>query len=599
MLVKRLTALDAEQLRATIGPYRKRVAFVVVLSLLELVLLTFGVGLVYPIVAIVLGGPEAIGSGKEGGVFTRYFPADTNILLAFSLVVAIFAGKSALGLWRAWATRTLSEQLRGDWSEIAADRLYRQTLSVHHALRDGVKVGTIVREPKLAANCIGGSINYFVNLLSIAVMMALAIYASWQATLAIAVVGGGLALVVRATLMKRIQLLGHMRLITNHMFNSEVVETVSAIKDVKALGLEDYMRHRMDVQSRELARVTVLSNFFSQVPNVLTDLIAITVFLSFVYALLQFYEGNVTSLLPQLALFFAVLVKLFSSGGQVIAARATILANLASLDQIVGILKGAAGNDDLERSDGGLPIKRFETDIALRQVTFGYDPQQLVLRDVSLTFPRGQVTYVMGPSGIGKTTLVDLLLRYYEPQSGSVEVNGHDIRDYNLKAWRRRIGYVGQDALLFSGTIRENIALGEPAATEEKIRWAAEIAGASDFIGELAEGYDTVVGEKGVTLSGGQRMRIAIARAAIRAPDLVIIDEGTARFELSLEQQMVEALRSLPGWPTVIIITHRHQSTDFGDNVIDFSAVRGGGSTGPGASKPAALSGAGAARGGN
>lgn len=573
-IVSWVTCLNGDTLKTAVGRHLHLAILVAILSFLENVVLTFGVGLVYPIVALVVAGPGATGIEKADNLFARYFPTGIDVSAAFGLLLLMFAIKSALSLWRVWKTRTLTERLRVQWTSALADSVLHRTLAAQYATQDGHKIGTIVREPKVASGGIVASVTYFVNLLSIVCMFTLAIYTSWQASLLFAIIGGGLAVVARITLMRRIGQLGARRIRVNHGMMATIVEAIVAIKDLKALGLETVMRDRLNEDSEEFGRITVMSNFFGQIPAVLTDLIAISVFLAFVYVMLIAHDGDITTLLPQVALFFAVLVKLFSSGSQMISARATVLASEASLNHIIETLKDPQNNADLESLEGGEPISAFETDIVFNNVTFGHDPAAPVLKDVNLTFRRGEITYIVGPSGVGKTTLVDLLLRYYRPQAGEVRVNGRNIGDFNLRDWRSRIGYASQDGLLFSGTVRENIVLSNPEADERKIHWAAEVAGADEFIDALPLGYDSMVGEKGMTLSGGQRMRLAIARAAVREPDLVIIDEGTARFELSLEKQMVEAMRRLPRRPTVIIITHRHQSTVFGDHVVDFQKIR-------------------------
>jgi subfamily B ATP-binding cassette protein MsbA len=193
---------------------------------------------------------------------------------------------------------------------------------------------------------------------------------------------------------------------------------------------------------------------------------------------------------------------------------------------------------------GARKAPKFKGQIEFAQVSFNYggDQEKQVLKDISFKIEAGQVAAFVGPSGAGKTTLLSLIPRFYDPVSGHVVIDGTDIRRYRLKSLRDQISFVLQDTLLFRATIWENIAYGKPSASPKEIRRAAKLANAQEFIEEMADGYDTMVGERGVTLSGGQRQRIAIARAVIRDTPILILDEPTVGLDAASEQSVIEAL---------------------------------------------------------
>jgi ATP-binding cassette subfamily B protein len=217
--------------------------------------------------------------------------------------------------------------------------------------------------------------------------------------------------------------------------------------------------------------------------------------------------------------------------------------------------------DPLQLPPGGGEV-RFEG------VEFAHGDDQPVLTGIDLEIPAGRVVALIGPTGSGKTTLTQLVPRYYDPTAGRVLMDGVDVRDLALDDLRRAVGVVAQEPFLFSTTVRENIAYGLAEATDEQVRAAARLAQADGFIDELPDGYDTVIGERGFTLSGGQRQRIAIARAVITDPRILILDEATASVDASTEREIQEALRGAMRGRTTFIIAHRLSTIALADEIL-------------------------------
>jgi ABC-type multidrug transport system fused ATPase/permease subunit len=201
-------------------------------------------------------------------------------------------------------------------------------------------------------------------------------------------------------------------------------------------------------------------------------------------------------------------------------------------------------------------------------VTFGYDPARPVLHEVSLELSAGRVVALIGHTGAGKTTLASLIPRFYDVQHGRVTVDGADVRDVTLASLRREIGVIAQDPFLFSATVRENIAFGRPDATGEEVERAARLAQAHEFVESLPQGYDTVIGERGITLSGGQRQRVAIARAIVVDPRILILDDATASVDASTEARIRDGLREAMRGRTTIIIAHRLSTIALAEEVV-------------------------------
>ena len=206
--------------------------------------------------------------------------------------------------------------------------------------------------------------------------------------------------------------------------------------------------------------------------------------------------------------------------------------------------------------------------IVFDHVAFGYDPETPVLRDVSFTIQPGQIVGIVGPTGSGKSTVVSLIPRLYDPTGGKVMVDGVDIREYKVQGLRKYIGFVLQDTVLFYGSVSENIAYGRPGATQEEIVDAARVANADEFIRRMPHGYETLVGDRGLSLSGGQRQRLGIARAIIRKGPILILDEPTSALDAESELEVMGALERLMRGRTVIMIAHRLSTIRDADNII-------------------------------
>ena len=213
--------------------------------------------------------------------------------------------------------------------------------------------------------------------------------------------------------------------------------------------------------------------------------------------------------------------------------------------------------NEIKDSRRAIPAPRFKGDVEFDHVFFAYTPDTPILRDVSFSIKAGQVAALVGPTGTGKSSIVSLIPRFYDPTSGAIKIDGADVRTFRQKSLRQQISFVLQETMLFHAPVWQNIAYGKPEASREEIIRAAEVANANEFIEKLADGYDTILGERGMTLSGGQRQRIAIARAVIRNTPILILDEPTSGLDSASEKLVFEALDRLMQGRTVIVIAHR------------------------------------------
>ncbi len=347
--------------------------------------------------------------------------------------------------------------------------------------------------------------------------------------------------------------------------STRVQENVIGAAVVRAFAREDYENARFDRSNRDLydARVTVVSEWSRVMPTtqLLVTLSVIIILWFGGNAVLrgQMTLGEVVAFngyIMLLGMPARQLAWLVNSGGEAAAGARRIFEVLDTPPKI-------------QSPPSAVRINPMRGAVAFRNVWFRYATQtDDALRGIDLDVPAEAVVGILGPTGAGKSTLVNLIPRFYDPTEGAVLVDGHDVREWDLATLRRQIGIVQQTPLLFSTTLRENIAYGRPDATEEEIIAVARAAQAHDFIMRLPEGYDTVVGERGITLSGGQRQRIALARALLMRPRILILDDATSSVDTETERLIQEALRAWLGGRTTFIIAQRITSIAHADIIL-------------------------------
>jgi len=282
------------------------------------------------------------------------------------------------------------------------------------------------------------------------------------------------------------------------------------------------------------------------------------------------HEGASTAWISSMLLFLFLLFRLMGPVGNVTAARTRILGHIDAFDRLTEFYRVA---HERQETSGGRPVGPLREAITFEHVDFAYKAATKgALHDISVTIARGKMTAIVGPSGAGKTTLIALIARLYDPNSGRIVVDGVNLRDLDLRAWRQRFAVVAQDTFIFNDTAANNIALGRTDVPREHIRTAARFAAAAEFIAALPNGYDTVLGDRGVRLSGGQQQRIAIARAILVNPDLLILDEATSHLDTFTERTIQEAVELAAKDRTVLVIAHRLSTIRRADKVIVMDA---------------------------
>jgi ATP-binding cassette, subfamily B, bacterial MsbA len=330
-------------------------------------------------------------------------------------------------------------------------------------------------------------------------------------------------------------------------------ETIAGIRIVKSFTLEAPMRARLeDAVVTAERRANALVRIQASRAPIMESLRGIAIGLVTTYAAWQMVGRGQTP--GEFVAFLTAFMLAYEPAKKLFAVNMTLQRSLQGVRMMYEFLD--LPERELELPDA-IELGRVKGSIALADVTFGYNKDKPVLQGVSIEADPGSIVALVGPSGTGKTTIVGLIQRFYDPGSGTITIDGVDIRNVTIASLRRQISFVSQDTFLFSGTVRENIGFGYPGASEADIMAAVEAANAADFIAKLPKQLDTAIGENGATLSGGQRQRIAIARAILKNAPILILDEATSALDTVSERQVQAALERLMKGRTTIVIAHR------------------------------------------
>jgi ABC-type multidrug transport system fused ATPase/permease subunit len=451
--------------------------------------------------------------------------------------------------------------------------LFDRTLNFPKAFFDAEETGYLMT--RLSSDVQGLSwffsssmISIVTNIIRVIGGIVLLFYLEWRLALVSLVVLPGLVLLVRY-FSNKVYILSHHNMEQQAQVSRQMQESLSATSLIKAFSSEKQTLQRIRTEWQTAIQIVMEQATIGSLANLaigaLPDIASGIVLVIGAYLIIigQWTLGSLMAFLSYLGFVYGPTVDLAMANFQFQSA-------LAALER-VSVLFDIVPEDNIGT---GEVVKHLKGEVDFLNVSFAYNPQEPILTNLSFHVAPGDHVAIVGPSGVGKTTLVSLILRFYKPSLGDILFDGRSASEYEVNSLRQRIGYVSQNTLLLSGTILDNLRYGNPDASQEQIVQATRVAGIHDFITSLPQGYESEIGERGVNLSEGQKQRLSIARAFIKNPDILLLDEPTSALDSIVERSIFDALPALVQDKTLFIVAHRLSTIQKSDSILVLNESR-------------------------
>lgn len=499
-----------------------------------------------------------------------FLKKDERILILLPLaIILLFFLKGLFDYAQAYLMNYVGLRIVADLREKLYNHIQKLSLSFFTKTPTGTLISRITYDVNLIQSSVSNAITGLIkDAFTILGLTGVIFYRNWKLAL-LAIVIFPLAVIPIKEFGKRLRKFSRKGLQRMGFLTTLLHETITGNRIVKAFNMEDYEMRRFSEENDRFFRIFLKRVKVRALSHPLMEL------LGGVGVALLIWVGGFSVIRGELTpgtffSFMTALLMLYAPIRDLSKVNLEIQEGLAAATRVFELLDIES---EVREEDGAIPLPPVSNGIEFRDVHFKYDGEP-VLRGINLSVRVGEIIAIVGMSGAGKTSLVNLLPRFYDIQEGEVLIDGHDIRKITLKSLRDQIGLVTQQTLLFNDTVRNNIAYGSPDRSEEEIIKAAKAAHAHEFIQKLPQGYDTIIGEQGVKLSGGERQRIAIARALLKNAPILILDEATSSLDSESEAEVQTALEELMKGRTVFVIAHRLSTIRHAHRIIVLSEGR-------------------------
>ena len=531
----------------------------------------FGAAILIPFLVVLLGESQNNLIPQDQPLVKRLFSlfdgfeGEQKVFAMLICIIAILLIKNATsylgGLLGSYYSKYLVKRIRVEGIKI----LLEVSIDFYAKNKVGDIITVINRESGRAAGAIRGVIQIFIICINILTFIYFLLLISWQLTLATTILLGIVSL-LNQYIIKKAKEFGRQLSEQSRLYSRKTLEILTGIRLIKLVANEDKECDDIVKIIEDHERVQLQSQEISTLVGPINEMSGIITIIALVFISRYLFSNNIQEFAPILLTYLVVLFRLLPLIGKLNTYRTQFANNLISVDIILDFLDK---KNKIFLDSGNLKFHKLTQSITFEQVSFAYpDSNNLVLQNINLVMPRGKTVALVGASGAGKSTIADLLPRFYDPTKGTILIDGIDLKEYEIKSVRSAMGVVSQDTFSFNNSVRYNIAYGLENVSEESLIEAAKRANAYEFIIELPQGFETNIGERGIMLSGGQRQRIAIARALLRNPEILILDEATSALDTVSEKLVQEAIEALCSDRTTLVIAHRLSTIQQADQII-------------------------------
>lgn len=543
---------------------RMQAVLIFIASLVTAFFQAFGVASIFPFINVVMN-PDIIQQNKWLSLLYNkgHFTSINYFILFLGIVVfLIVISSSIISAVTTWAkTRFILGKNHS---------LSRRLLTVYlsqpydfflHKNSSELSKNILSEINQLTSQFLMALFDILINGLMVVVILSMLFMVDITVTTGAIIFLGGSYGIINYFIKNKLKEIGRERLEANRGRFRMANEALSSIKTTKVLGIESYFLHNYSYYSGRFARYNVFAHVIGETPRYLIESIAFGGIISFVVVMIARRE-RVIDFIPLLSLYAFAAYRTIPALNRLFNAVTSVYYNIAIVDKIYEDMVEIAPHKKLSlKPDISTPKLSFNETIELQNIRFSYkDSSFEVINGIDLVIPKNSITGFAGPTGCGKTTLVDIILGLLKPQKGKIIIDDTEIDDDNIASWQRKIGYVPQEIYLSDDAILKNIAFGvqDKDISYEQVQYVARISAIDSFIeNELPKKYDTVIGERGIRLSGGQRQRIGLARALYRNPEILVLDEATSSLDGSTEENVLKAIQDAAQSRTVIMIAHR------------------------------------------
>jgi len=530
--------------------YRGQIFLIAVLGLFGGLLEGVGINAVIPMFSFVSGG----GQGDDLisrfiREFFNFFDLSFNLRYLLIFVVSLFVARAIFLFW----CNFIRIKISADYEESARNNLFSRTLKADWPYLMKQKLGYLETISAINIQYAGLLLQYLssaiMTLGALIMYVAVAVNISLTIT-SLTLVFGAVLILFFMPLVKKSRLISREKEKFNKQAAHFINENITGLKTIKAMLVDDQVIKRAKAYFAELKELVIRTSFLRIVADSLIQPIGL-IFVCVIFAI-SYKMSNFN--FAVLAAVIYLIQRMFTYVQQLQSNIHTVGETIPYLRGILDYQNEVVKNLEVDRGKNDF---KFGDSLEFKDVSFSYGQAESILDKLSFKIKRGEMVGLIGPSGAGKTTLVDLILRLFKPQAGEISLDGKNIESISLRDWRRHIGYVSQDIFLKNDTLEQNIRFYDKNISDSQIKKAAVAANSVDFIAECPDGWQTIVGERGIRFSAGQRQRLIIARVLARQPELLILDEATSALDNESEEQIQQVMENLKGKLTAFIIAHR------------------------------------------